>query len=76
MVTMVNYVPLRLNKFDSRCDDRRVTVTVGANRGFEVLCHLDRPSQDYVKTRYVTSGSQRAAWTTIGPYRGRCCECT
>jgi hypothetical protein len=37
MVVILPDVPLGLNKFGPRCDDADVTVTVGANRGFEVL---------------------------------------
>jgi hypothetical protein len=37
-----------LNKSDPRCDDAEVTVTVGSNRGFEVL--------------HEAAG--RSAWTT------------
>jgi len=50
-VTMVVILPScrwGLNKSDPRCDDAEVTVTVGSNRGFEVLLRR----------------SSRSAWTT------------
>ena len=48
MVVILPYVPLGLNKIEPRCMDRHVTVTVGSNRGFEVL--------------HEAAG--RSAWTT------------
>ena len=48
MVVILPYVPLGLNCFRPRRDDADVTVTVGSNRGFEVL--------------HEAAG--RSAWTT------------
>lgn len=75
MVTMIPYVPLDLNVFSSRRDERRVTVTDGIPWGFAILVAVHGgwipPSGPTARPRRPAISDRTLGRTTIRPYRGR-----
>jgi hypothetical protein len=65
-VVILPIVPLGLNNSDPRCDDADVTVTVGSNRGFEVLLRRSRHSAWTTRIMSMDIAQRHAAEALVG----------